>query len=156
MAVSTVQATPNLGIASLMGSYLEKHKTTGTSFLPTATAWDFSPPQLHQYCLGQPQPQPQPQVVQQWWGWREGQISTLTLHLTAGSSPSSFYLLTQSPNFPLTQSHHSLYSLVVIVPPHPSKVLWWKSLGRAPVPDCVPIPGFTWEMDYICSTHSLL
>lgn len=40
----------------------------------------------------------------------------LTLHLTASSSPSSFYLLTQSPNFPLPQSHHSLYSLIIIVP----------------------------------------
>lgn len=156
MAVSTVQATPNLDIASWMGSYLEKHKTTGTSFLPTATAWDFSPPQLHQYCLGQPQPQPQPQVVQQWWGWREGQISMLTLHLTASSSPSSFYLLNSESQFsPYPKSPFSLFTdhhCPFLIP----KVLWWKSLGRAQVPDCVPIPGFTWEMDCICSTHSLL
>lgn len=47
---------PNLGVASYMGSHLGKYETMGTSFLPTATAWDFSPPQLHQYCLGQQAP----------------------------------------------------------------------------------------------------
>lgn len=35
---------PNLGVASYMGSHLGKYETMGTSFLPTATAWDFSPP----------------------------------------------------------------------------------------------------------------
>lgn len=135
-----------------MGSYLEKHKTTGTSFLPTATAWDFSPPQLHQYCLGQPQLR----WYQQWWGWREGQISMLTLHFTASSSPSSI-----SPSHPESLSSHypeSPFSLFIdhhcssLIP----KVLWWKSLGRDWVADCIPIPGFTWEMACICSRHSLL
>lgn len=103
MAVSTVQAAPNLGIASWMGSYLEKHKTMGTSFLPTATAQDFSTPQLHQYCLGQQAPR----------GANSGEDeekgkSMLTFHFTASSSPSSINLL--------TQSHHSVYSLTIIVP----------------------------------------
>lgn len=112
MAVSTVQAAPNLGLASWMGSYLEKHKTMGTSFLPTATAQDFSPPQLHQYCLGQQAPR----------GANSGEDeeqgkSMLTVHSTASPSPSSINLLTQSP-FCLSTNHHCPF----LIP----KVLWWK------------------------------
>ena len=44
MVVSIVHAIPNLGRASCVGSHLERPRTTGRSFLPTATAWHLSPP----------------------------------------------------------------------------------------------------------------
>lgn len=152
MAVSTVQAAPNLGVASWMGSYLEKRKTTGTSFLPTATARDFSPPQLHQYCLRQPQPQVVPAVVRM--------KRRANLHVDSISLPVHLHLAFLPPHSesqfsPYRESPFSLFTdhqCPFLIP----QVLAWKSPGRGRVADCVPIPGFTWEMDCTCLTHSLL
>ena len=44
MAVSIVQAVPSLDRASCVGGHLERPRTTGRSFLPTAAAWRLSPP----------------------------------------------------------------------------------------------------------------
>lgn len=107
MAISTVQAVPTLGRTSGMGSHLEKHKTTGTSFLPTATAWDFSPPPPPPVLPGTtPHPRVVPAVVRM---KRRANLHVDSFHATASSSPIPPPHL-QSPSLPIVQSHHPLFT----------------------------------------------
>lgn len=67
-----------------MGSHLEKQKPTGTSFLPTATAWDFSPPPPPPALPGRPSSRGGA------CGGEDGEKANLhgdALHSTASSSP---------------------------------------------------------------------
>lgn len=132
-----------------MGSYLDKHKIMGTSFLPTATAWDFSPPQLHQYYLGQPQAQVVLAVVRM---KRRANLHVDSPFHCQFISIFHFTSVPRVPTFPLPRVttlfiHRSSLSL-----PHPQGPVM-KIPRRKP---SIPIPGFTWEMGCICSRHSLL
>lgn len=156
MAVSIVQAAPDLGRASCvscMGSHLGKCKTTGTSFLPTATAWDFSPPPLPPVLLGIAlHPRAVPTVVRR---KRRANLHVDSCHPTASSSP-------------IPPPH--LESLtcpgpgVVILPTHPLSLSFpipkgpvTKSLGMSQAQFCVymwahliPRAGCTSESWGIC------
>lgn len=129
MTISTVQGVPNLGIASCVGSHLEKHKTTGTSFLPTATAWDFSPPPPPPVLPGTtPHPRVVPAVVRM----------KRRANLHVGLFPSHCQFISHSISYlesPTSRSpsHCLPYSSLILVPSPSQKVLWQKSLGMSQI-----------------------
>ena len=124
MAISVVYAVPNLGRTSCMGSHLEKHETTGTSFLPTATAWDFSPPPPPPVLPGTtPRPRVVPAVPRR---KRRAALHVDSFHPTASSSPIPPPQL-ESPTSPLPR-----VTILLIHPPSLSLLHPGRSCDKNP------------------------
>lgn len=130
MAISTVQAVPNSGVASCTGSHLGKvegHRSFlsphcyGLGFLSssasTSAAWDSPFPQ-GAACVMRTK--------------RRANLHVDSFHPTASSSPIPPPHL-ESPTSPLprVQSHHPPFLSPIFVPSRPQKVPWQKSLGTS-------------------------
>ena len=126
MAVSIVQAVPNLGRASCVGSHLERPRTTGRSFLPTSTAWHLSPTSTSA-TWDNPSPQDGTCSGED----EEKGKSTCWFLLSHCQFISHFTSSPGAPNLRVTQSYRGPYSSPIFVPSLLSKVLGWKSLGMS-------------------------
>lgn len=128
MVVSIVHAIPNLGRASCVGSHLERPRTTGRSFLPTATAWHLSPPPAPVLPGTTPHPRMVPAV---------GRMKRrANLHVDSSYHCQFISHSTSSPGAPnlhVTQSYRAPYSSPIFVPSLLSKVLGQRSLGMSRV-----------------------
>lgn len=109
--------SPQLRYSLLYGQPPRKRKTAGTSFLPTATAWDFSPPPLPSVLPGTT---PYSRVVPAEVGverradLRVDSPLALPVHLP--------FHLTYSPDLPFIQNNHLFHPPSVALP-LPRKVL---------------------------------